>query len=60
MQTTVLSYDKIVQLDHIKATFANIEAGMQEVVLEINSNKFLIRMQAGMQSLSHFEVLAVK
>ncbi|MEY3198019.1 MAG: hypothetical protein RL023_955 [Candidatus Parcubacteria bacterium] len=60
MQTTTLGYDKVIQLDHIKASFAQIEAGVQEVVLEINSNKFLIRMQAGIQSLLHFEVLAVK
>jgi hypothetical protein len=60
MKTLQLEYDKVIQLDHIKASFLQIEDEMQEVILEINSNKFFIRMQAGLQSLLHFEVLAVK
>ena len=60
MQTISLWYDKVVSLDHITASFSGISEGVQDVLLEINSNKFLIRMQAGLEALSSFELIAVQ
>jgi hypothetical protein len=60
MQTLTAHIEKTIQLDHIKASFAQIDQWMQEVILEINSNKFLVRIQAGIQQLIHFEVIAVR
>jgi len=52
--------DRTVSLDQIKATFKKAADDVQEVVLEINSHKFLINIKAGLQSLERFEVIAVK
>lgn len=46
--------------DHIKANFNKISDSLHEVVLEINSQKFLIKIQAGLQKIEKFEVIAVK
>lgn len=46
--------------DHIKASFNKINESAHEVVLEINSQKFLINIKAGLQKIEHFEVIAVK
>lgn len=46
--------------EYIKATFTAISDSVHEVVLEINSNKFLISLKAGLQKLEQFEVIAVK
>lgn len=51
---------KSVQLHHVKATFMQIAERFHEVVLEINSQKFLVRVQTGIKKLEQFEVLAVK
>jgi len=37
---------KSVHLHHIKATFMQIAERFHEVILEINSQKFLVRVQA--------------
>ncbi len=48
------------QLDQVKATFTKVTNAVHEVVLEINSHKFFIKIQAGLKSLEHFEIIAVK
>lgn len=55
-QPVTRSYD----FEYIKATITAISESVHEVVLEINSNKFLISIKAGLQKLEHFEVIAVK
>ncbi len=47
-------------LQHVKAYFVQLQEKMHEVVLEVNSQKFLIRIKTWLQSLEHFEVIAVK
>lgn len=51
---------KTVHLHHIKAFFVEVAERIHEVVLEINSQKFLVRVKAGMKKLEQFEVLAIK
>lgn len=51
---------KAVHLHHIKATFTQIAERLHEVILEINSQKFLVRVQTGIKKLEQFEVLAVR
>lgn len=51
---------RTLQMDQIKATFTKIAHAVHEVVLEINSQKFLIQIKAGLKSLEHFEIIAVK
>jgi hypothetical protein len=51
---------KSMQSEHIKARFKKVGERAHEVVLEINSNKFLIQIQAGFQKLEQFEIIAVK
>ena len=48
------------QAEHIKAWFTKIWEKAHEVVLEINSNKFLIAIKAGVQKIEQFEIIAVK
>jgi hypothetical protein len=63
-QLRLLSNDAVIyksmQSEHIKARFKKVGDRVHEVVLEINSNKFLIQIQAGFQKLEHFEIIAVK
>lgn len=56
VQPVSKSYD----FDYVKATFIALSDTVHEVILEINSNKFLISLKAGLQKLEHFEVIAVK
>lgn len=51
---------KKVNIDNIKATFCNIADNIYEVVLEINSNKFLILFDIAMNRIEQFEIVAVK
>ena len=51
---------KSVHLHHIRASFLQLAERFHEVLLEINSQKFLVRVQAGIKKLEHFEVIAVK
>ena len=46
--------------DHIKANFVKVWDSIHEVILEINSQKFLINISAWLQKIEHFEVIAVK
>lgn len=48
------------QGNNMKATFEEKEEGKYDVVLEINSHKFLISMKPGWNDLEEFEVVAVK
>lgn len=49
-----------VQGNNMKAIFHEKEEGKYDVVLEINSHKFLISMKPGRNELEEFEVVAVK
>jgi hypothetical protein len=51
---------KSIHVEHIKASFLQIAEYVHEVILEINSQKFLVRVQTWLKRLEHFEVLAVK
>jgi hypothetical protein len=44
----------------VQASFTKLGEKMHDVVLEVNSQKFLIRIKTGLQKLEQFEVLAVK
>ncbi len=46
--------------NNMKATFQEKEEGKYDVVLEINSHKFLISMKPGWNELEEFEIIAVK
>ena len=46
--------------NQVKASFHAIADAIHDVILEINSQKFMIRIKTGMQSLERFEVLAVQ
>ena len=45
---------------NVSAVFKCIEDGVYEVLLQINSNKFLIHMKTAMNRIEKFEILAVK
>jgi|GEM_PF-245793 len=49
-----------IQGNNMKAIFEEKEEGKYDVVLEINSHKFLISMKPGWNALEEFEVIAVK
>ena len=51
---------KTVRLENIKATFTEYEENTFDVVLEINSNKFLISMQNIADQIQQLEIIAVK
>jgi hypothetical protein len=51
---------KSVHLHHIRAHFVEIASAIHEVVVEINSQKFLVRIKAGLKKFEQFEVLAVR
>lgn len=51
---------KTMHTQHVKAWFKKVADWVQEVVLEINSNKFLITIKAGLLKLEQFEIIAVK
>lgn len=59
-QELTRTYPKYVDLEHIRATFNQISKKTHEVVVEINSNKFLISIKAGLSKLESFEIVAVK
>ena len=45
---------------NVSATFKCISDGVYEVLLQINSNKFLIHMETAMDRIEKFEILAIK
>ena len=51
---------RTVSFQQIKARFVRMGEKLHEVILEINSNKFLINIKTGCKKLEHFEVVAVK
>ena len=46
--------------DNIKAIFNKISDYDYEVLLEVNSNKFLIHIKTAMNKIEEFEILAIK
>jgi hypothetical protein len=52
--------DKTISFEQIKASFRTVSESVQEVLLEINSHKFLIHIKTGLQKLEKFEIVAVK
>lgn len=59
LNTDVMSA-RVVALDGIKAMFTEIVGGEYDVVLEINSQKFLIRLLNNSDCIENFEVIATK
>ncbi|MFZ5341577.1 MAG: hypothetical protein ACOZBL_03345 [Patescibacteria group bacterium] len=51
---------KKVDFENIKATFWKVTDNLYEVILEINSNKFLIHFDIAMNRIEQFEIIAVK
>ncbi|NCO97673.1 hypothetical protein GW864_00605 [bacterium] len=51
---------KTIHIDNIKATFVCIKENFYDIVLEINSNKFLISMETIADTIEQFEIIAVK
>ncbi len=48
------------ELLNVSAVFKCIDDNLYEVLLQINSNKFLIRIQTAMNRIEKFEILAIK
>ena len=51
---------RTVNLDGINAMFTEVVDGIYDVVLEINSHKFLVRMTNNQNNIENFEVIATK
>lgn len=51
---------KTIHIDNIKATFTGIKENFYDIILEINSNKFLINMESIADTIEQFEIIAVK
>lgn len=61
IQLKEITCTKVISLDsHINAAFTDMWDDMYEVVLEVNSNKFLIMMKDGLSKIDEFEVVASK
>jgi len=58
-QTTSLS-DRQVCLDNVHATFTENIDGSYDVILEINSNKFLISVEKIANQIERLEIIATK
>lgn len=54
------SASRVVDIDGIKAMFTEVFDGVYDVVLEINSQKFLLRMWNDSDRIENFEVIATK
>lgn len=63
-QTALISPTTInqrtISIDNIKATFVGKEENKYDIILEINSNKFLIAMEAIADQIEQFEIVAIK
>ena len=46
--------------EHISAVFKKIEENEYDVILEINSNKFLIHLTTNFNKIEKFEIIAAK
>ncbi len=51
---------KTVLLDNIKATFTELGQNNFDIILEVNSNKFLIAMNNVADQIEQFEIIAIK
>lgn len=51
---------KTINVDNIKATFTGIRENFYDIILEINSNKFLINMETIADKIEQFEIIAAK
>lgn len=51
---------RTITFDHVRAHFTALTESVHEVILEVNSHKFLIRIKAGLKKLEQFEIVAVK
>jgi hypothetical protein len=51
---------KFFKYENIMAIFKKVADDTYEILLEVNSNKFLILTKIGMNKIEQFEVLAVK
>lgn len=51
----VISFD-----GHINAIFTQVDSDQYEVMLNINSNQFLIMMKDGLSKMEEFELIATK
>lgn len=65
MQQLKLFSDKVgevteIIIENIKASFKKIGDCLFEVVLEINSNKFLLQISTTMNKIEEMEIVAVK
>ncbi len=57
---TPTSLNKGFELEQVNASFTKVNDTMHDVVLSVNSHKFLIRIKTGLQKLEQFEVIAVR
>ena len=57
---TPTSLNKSFELEQVNASFTKVNDTMHDVVLSVNSHKFLIRIKTGLQKLEQFEVIAVR
>jgi len=65
-QTHVISLKDITNTDvvsfdgHINAVFTQVDEDQYEVMLNVNSNQFLIVMKDGLSRIEEFELVATK
>jgi len=59
LNTDVMSV-RTVNLDGINAMFTEVVDGTYDVVLEINSHRFLVRMTNNQNNIENFEIIATK
>ncbi len=55
-----ICFSRTVNFESINAVFTRIWDNIYEVLLEINSNKFLIHFHTTMNNIEKFEIVAVK
>lgn len=64
IQSSLLTEEHITQktinIDNIKATFTGTKENFYDIILEINSNKFLINMETIADKIEQFEIITVK
>ena len=54
------TYQKRICLENVSATFTENENGSYDVILEINSNKFLLAVQNVANHIESLEIIATK
>lgn len=55
-----ICFSRTISFESISAIFTAIGNNMYEVILEVNSNKFLIHFWTAMNKIEKFEIIAVK